>query len=848
METAVITASPAPPPKASEPAAGARTYVLVGSVAAASLGIELIQTRILSFLYYNHVVYLTVTIALLGFGISGVFVSLFASRNRNPERMISILAGAFVISSFVCLAVVSRLPTYFPRVITTPKLIVSYVLLTIPFLFSGGVLGWVFMIRAKSIDRLYAIDLASSGGTVMAFLLLLWPLGGDWFVWLCSAFAFVGFIVFSHKVLELKWRFCITAMCLVSVLFLNNHLIGHKPEMYKTLGRAYDPNASTAKIEATEWTPITRIDLWSDSARDLVFGTPSKDPTDTKMITQDADAFTVLWGPHHADSTFHTASQGGVTSALALTYVLNKKPDDALVIGVGGGIDILTAKAYGAKRVTGVEINQATVALDNGPYRDFLQWPSWDGVQLLRTEGRNYLRSKRGSYDTIVMSGVDTFSALNSGAYVLSENYLYTVEAMEDYLRALKPNGTAAIYRWFFFKGPRESLRLASIFREAADRMGNPHPEQCIMVISDDLGWSSYRWAATFVKKTPFTQTEIEQVVAAISNNPRMTIIYTPKVFAPEIQERIERTEADRDPPSRFARSVYNRLLTSAPSERAAFIKSYQFRIDPVFDDRPFFFEYYKPGAPAADGNPRGADANLRTIRGPAGYYVLYILLGVCSVMSVGCILVPLWLFQRRGLKTPGALPLLIYFACLGAGYMMFEVGAMQVLNVFIGDPAYSLALVLAGLLVASGIGAALSGRLSRLPAVRVISLGTIVIGTAIVIWLTCTHVLEPRAMQFPLSIRAAITLVGLLPVGILLGLPFPTAVREVQKLNPKFIAWAWGVNGVTSVLASIIAIVVAMRMGFTLVVWIAAGIYLLGTISYRLHSHILSRAGNLQS
>jgi hypothetical protein len=181
MATAEIHISPpdhVPEPPKVGAGAGARTYVLVACVAAASLGLELIQTRILSFLYYNHVVYLTVTIALLGFGISGVLVSLFASRSRNPDRTISILAGAFVISSFTCLAIVSRLPTYFPYMMTTLKLIVSYVCLTMPFLFSGGVLGWVFMIRAKSIDRLYAVDLASSSGAVIAFLLLLWPLGG----------------------------------------------------------------------------------------------------------------------------------------------------------------------------------------------------------------------------------------------------------------------------------------------------------------------------------------------------------------------------------------------------------------------------------------------------------------------------------------------------------------------------------------------------------------------------------------------------------------------------------------------------------------------------------------------
>ena len=821
-----------------ERGAGLSTYILVACVASASLGLELIQTRILSFLYYNHVVYLTVTIALLGFGISGVFVSLFASRCARPERMIALLAGGFAISSFACLAAVSRIPEYFADAPTTAKLILSYIALTMPFLFSGGVLGWVFMLRAKAIGRLYAVDLACSSGAVMAFLLLLWPLGGDWFVWLCTAVALAGFLVFSHKKIESGWRWGVVAVCLLSMLAVNRHLIGQKPEAYKTLARAYQSGVTTAKVEATEWTPITRIDLWSDSVRDLAFGTPSPDPADSKMITQDADAFTMLWGPHHVGWALDQGRRGNLISALSLTYLLNKTPEDSLIIGVGGGLDMVTARVYGAKHITGVEINQATVALDNGPYSDWLQWPKWDGVKLVRTEGRNYLRSKQNSYDTIVMSGVDTFSALNSGAYVLSENYLYTVEAMQDYLHALRDNGTAAIYRWFFFQGPRESLRLAGIFREAAEREGIAHPEQNIMVVSEDLGWSGYRWAATFVKKRPFTTGEVDAVAAAIASNPRLSIVYMPKVFAPEIQAKKESQEADRDAATRFARSVYNRMLTAQPGERAAFVEDYQFRIDPVHDDRPFFFEYFKPGAHLVDPNTFSVDLN--TIRGPAGYYVLYLLLAICTVISVSCILFPLWMFQRRGLKTPGAVPLVLFFVCLGAGYMLFEVGAMQVLNVFIGDPAYSLALVLAGLLVASGIGAALSSRLSHLPAVRVITIATATIAAAMLVWLTWTHALQPHAMQLPLVVRAAITLAGLLPVGILLGLPFPSAVKQVEKLNPNFIAWAWGVNGVTSVLASIVAIVVAMRLGFTVVVCIAAATYLLGMLTYRWHSHAL--------
>jgi len=428
---------------------------------------------------------------------------------------------------------------------------------------------------------------------------------------------------------------------------------------------------------------------------------------------------------------------------------------------------------------------------------------------------------------------VDTFSALNSGAYVLSENYLYTVKAIQDYLHALKQNGTATIFRWFFFQGPRESLRLANMFQVAAERLGIAHPDQCIMVISEDQGWSDFHWAATFLKKRPFTPAEVQEVEAAIANDPRRSFVYMPKVFPPEIQAARERTEAERDPSINFARSVYNRLLTSAPAVRSAFVSSYPFRIDPVYDDRPFFFQYYKPGVHTV--GPTTSAVHLDTSRGAIAYYVLYLLLAICAIMSLTCILGPLWVFERRGLEVAGSVPLLLFFACLGAGYMTFELGAMQVLNVYLGDPAYSLALVLAGLLVASGIGAALSSRFSG--DVRVISFVTTIVAASIMLWLAWTSFFTGRTMQLPLVFRAAATLACLFPVGILLGIPFPTAVRALERRNRNFIAWAWGVNGVTSVLASIVAIVVAMRLGFKIVVCIAAATYIMAMLSYRWYS-----------
>lgn len=377
---------------------------------------------------------------------------------------------------------------------------------------------------------------------------------------------------------------------------------------------------------------------------------------------------------------------------------------------------------------------------------------------------------------------------------------------------------------------------MANIFQTAAERLGIAHPDQCIMVISEDLGWSDFHWAATIVKKAPFTPAEVEEVEAAIANKPNLAFVYMPKVFTPEIQAAREGTEAKRDPSMDFAWTLYNRLLTSTPAMRSAFTSSYPFRIDAVYDDRPFFFEYYKPRSHGVD--PAIAARIKDTGRGALAYYVLYLLLVICSVMCLLCILGPLWVFERRRLDVAGSIPLLLYFACLGAGYMTFELGAMQILTVYLGDPAYSLALVLAGLLVATGIGAALS---SRLPGeAKVISVATTFIALAMLLWLAWTSFFTARTMQFSLLLRALAVLAFLFPVGILLGIPFPTAVKALEKRNRSFIAWAWGVNGVTSVLASIAAIIGAMRWGFKTVVCIAAGTYLIAMLSYRWYSQTL--------
>ncbi|CDZ76493.1 Spermidine synthase [Legionella massiliensis] len=791
-------------------------YILVGCLAAATMGIELVQTRILSFLYYNNIVYLTVTIALLGFGISGVLVSLFADKAKNKQLVLSLLTLGSVFSPLICLFFVSRIPEYFQSYnFNIGKLLSSYILLVIPFLFFGAALGWIFMHHAKSINRLYATDLVCSSLAVVAFVFLLYPLGADWFLWLCSAIVLFGFIFYSYTFFAKSWLWSISLIYLGALLLVNNSLLSNKPEAYKTLGDMEKKGG--VQIEQTVWTPITRIDLATASSYpgDLL----SFPPADIKVITQDATAPTPLLGPHFVNSLIRDIPKGKLLRAIALIYYLNKNPHKALVIGVGGGIDMLTAKLMGAEQVIGVEINPATFSLITGPYRNYVQWPNWSGVELVRAEGRNYIHAKSNYFDTIVMTGIDTFSALNSGAYVLSENYLYTVEAIKDYLKAIKPNGVVGIYRWLFPE-PRETLRLASIYVKAAQELRIAHPEQSIMVVADNLGW--LLWGATFFKKTAFSQAEVNQVLSLVAKEPSMAIIYLPKIYPKGLQEKIEEDLSSKFKQLNFARMAFNKVINATDEERNQFIGDYQFRIDPVYDNRPFFFEYHKDSFMQ--------DLTVTKVRGPT---ILYILLINCLMICAISIFLPLAIFQSRGLKTPGVIPLILFFSCLGFGFMTLEIGAMQVVSAYIGDPMHSLSLILAGLLLSTGIGSAISTKFSGMPQRRMILFIMPAIALTIILWLVFINLVQPLTMDYSLVTRCCITLIGLIPLGILLGMPFPTVIREIEQHYPSFIAWAWGVNGITSVLASVIAIIIAINFGFYMTIIIAAITYLFGLGCY---------------
>lgn len=799
-------------------------YLGVGFIASATILLQLLQTRILSALYQNHVVYLTVTIALLGFGISGVAISILFKRIQSPMALATGAAAAFGLLVPTCLHAASYTTHVLPLYAPILKLVVCYFLLTIPFVCAGLVLGTIFMCQGKNIYRLYFFDLASSALGAVFFVWLLQPLGAEGLSWVVALLGIASFF-FLGLVSKISWREAGGMLALLLCLFfwLRGDLINDYPEPYKTGGYFDLQRHEDFKIEATEWHPIAKIDVVS-----------TKDYGQAKRIVQDREALTAMMLPPEVERTLASVAKNEETGESigwqAITYGMRPQPDKVLVIGVGGGKDVVLAKAFGAKEIVGVEINSATIELVTQHYADQAVWPHWDNVEVVCLDGRTFVANADEEFDVMVMSGIDTFSALSTGAYVLSENYLYTVESMGDYLSAVKEGGVIGIFRWLFSK-PRESLRLANLYLEWAEQNEMEAPEKQLMVIGVDIGWN-YNWAATYIKKgQAYTADEIKMALEIVEKNDNLYLVYLPPVLPAE-EEKLAKEKFFSHGVDYFgeAREIYAGLINaSQEGKRPAFAESYTYNITPVYDDRPFFFEYHKINELFS-----GSEANFFRVRGIMVHYTLYIMFFVTLLVCLFGMLLPLYFYQKDGLQVPGASQLVVFFSSLGVGFMFIEIGMIQRLSVYLGSPIYSLTVVLAGVLVFTGLGSYFASLFTWLGPRKLLAYGMLGTAALAVAWNLLIDPLIHMTMGYPLEARVALVLLSILPLGVAMGFPFATGLRYLDEQSPRFIPWAWGINGMTSVLGSILAILLAMRIGFSVVVLIAALIYLLAYLISR--------------
>jgi hypothetical protein len=398
-------------------------------------------------------------------------------------------------------------------------------------------------------------------------------------------------------------------------------------------------------------------------------------------------------------------------------------------------------------------------------------------------DGRSYLTRTTERFDVIQASLVDTWAATGAGAYTLTENTLYTVEAFRDYLDHLADAGVLSVTRWVF-----DGLRLVSLAQAACASRGCDPRSQLIIVQHDKV--------ATFLlKKTPFSQDEIGAIREAAARHD-FTILYAPGA-----------ADTDND---------NARLITAG--DREGFYDSYPQDIRPTTDDRPFFFHTTK----LAD---QFQVAFGRSMLFGNGLSALLTLLGISTALVVLFVVGPL---AVSGGHLPEGWPgWLAYFGALGAGFMLIEVSTLQRFVLLLGHPVYSLTVTLFSLLLGTGAGAWASRRISDAALPSVASAGLVAIAAAGVVYALAVpqFVLWAIPLSRPLRIAAAIAL--LMPTGVVLGIPMPAGIRLLSARAPQMVSWAWGMNGALSVVGATLAIFIAMNWGFTTTMFVASAAYL---------------------
>ncbi|HSP07173.1 MAG TPA: hypothetical protein VLR94_08350, partial [Acidobacteriota bacterium] len=492
-----------------------------------------------------------------------------------------------------------------------------------------------------------------------------------------------------------------------------------------------------------------------------------------------------------------------------------RRDSSVLVIGAGGGRDVLSALEFGQKSVLAVEINPAILQLLNQKFGDFTgHLDRMDRVRFVNDEARSYIARQKGTFDIIQVSLIDTFAATAAGAYVLSENSLYTKEAWKIFLQHLSDRGVLSFTRWYFSNNAGEMCRLTALAATALKELGIENPRQHMILVVKLPGPNVTGVGTILVSRSPFSAADIaraQEVAQAL----QFELILTPQHSSNE---------------------TFAALASGENLE--AFTASYPIDISAPTDDRPFFFNMLRFRDIL---KPQLREQGIMTFNMRAVVVLGYLLLFVTGLTCL-CILLPLMMKAQAGM-TGGSFVFIAFFCCIGFGFMMFEISQMQRLNLFLGHPVYGLSVVLFSLLVSCGAGSYFVDRRMGPLENPLYKLAALIFVLTLLGFLTPRIVSVFGAQSTP--VRIVISFLMLAPAGFFLGMPFPLAMRSATARYPALIPWFWGINGATSVCASVLATAIAMSAGISAAYWTGYVFYLIAFVCF---AEIVRKAGSARA
>jgi spermidine synthase len=769
-----------------------RTLLLgLGLTSFAALLLELSLTRLFSVVLFYHFAFLAISIALLGLGAGGVFAYLLKDRLARTDSRT--LAARLCLDCSILIFIVLEVVLHVTVALTVTglnflHLSAIYVVSALPFFMTGLLFSVVFARETWRVSRLYGADLGGGALACLAVVPLLNLLGGPNTILVAAVVMAVAGLVWtaSSRVRKIAGGLVAVLVLLIAANH-SNRLI----DVVYAKGVFRDP----AWVEFARWNALSRVEVDRQGQ--------------AKAIVIDADASTYIM---NCDLTHWRGSQWEhdlMSAPPALANVLRPHGEFA-IIGPGGGVDVVRAVANGSPSVTGIEINPIIAdTIMRGRYADYtLGLYKRPEVHIHVTDGRSYLRSTPQQFDVVQMTLVDTWASTAAGAFALSENNLYTVEAFREYFEHLRPDGMIAITRWEF-RQPREALRVVAVAMQALHSLGVANPARNFIVASQGALDEDGIPVVVLAKKTAFTEAEESAVQAHFKKFDELHPLYVPS-------EAANGTE----------RNPFSALIAS--NDPYQFAQSYAYNVAPVTDNAPFFFFTLKARQILGEEVQQGIDWKVNL-----GVLVLLLVLVISVVSVLGFLILPLAL--RGGRQSPAPL---LYFVTVGLGYILVEIAFIQRFVLFLGHPTYALTVVIFLLMLSSGAGSLFSRRWLPRTQMAWMPLALVVIALiANVFWL-------PRGLAAWVGLgfgyRLAVSGGLLIPLGFVMGMPFPTGLRAFAAgsvggvrsgKTDNAVEWAWAMNAAASVLGSVLAMVIAIQFGLTVTLACGVGAYLLALL-----------------
>jgi SAM-dependent methyltransferase len=753
----------------------------ISLLSGASLAYEILLIRLFSIVEWHHLAFLIISLALLGYGASGTLLAL--ARERVSAAVCAALFGATSIGAFL---IAQRLELNSLEIFWSTRqfgrLFLLYLLFAVPFFCAAMAIGLTLTKYAAESPRLYRADLIGGGVSAAAATALLFVVHPVTALQGVAMLGFVSAALFNAGQASacpprprgrLKPALRLAALGIVAVLGARPLLLPLRMSQFKELSHAL--RIPQAKIIDERSSPHGLLTAVASPAVPFRHA-PGLSLAFTGEIPEQLGVFTDGGGMTPIVRGRDLAYLDFLPTAVA--YVAPRKK--VAIVGAGGGSEVLNALAHGAEEVTAVELNPQLVELVRelgGPY-------GHPRVRVVTAEARRFIRESNEQYDAIQLALVGTHGASAAGVQAVSESYLYTVEAMRELLAHLRPGGVLVVTRWMQAP-PREIVKLLATAVAANGRF--------VLI----RGWNT---ATLIVKRDDFTPAEL----AAI------------RAFCDE-----RSFDVDHPPGGEVFNVVEGPSLSDAAAalleDPEDFYERYKFNVRPATDERPYFFHAFR----------WSALPELLQIRARAllewGYLVLVAGLAQALIASLALILLPLLILRRRA--TEPTWRLVLYFGAIGLAFLFIEIAFMQRLTLFLGQPLYAITVVLSSFLVFGGLGSGFSSRIThprRIP---------LMVAAVAVIMLIAVRVLTGVALGLPDVAKILISIALVAPLAFVMGMPFPLGLRRLAEAD---IPWAWGINGTASVLSSMLATLIAVHSGFSVLVLVAAALYALAATASR--------------